>query len=71
MPRLIFLTTDGEELKLKYGYGDLGDAAGDLDGGDALNELISIHGEKAKHIKEIRIVSDNDEPLLSLNTERR
>ena len=70
MPRLVFINIQGEELKLIYGYGDLGDAAGDLDGGDALNELKNIHGEKAKHIREIRIISDNDEPLLTLNTDQ-
>lgn len=69
MPRLIFINTDGEELQLKCGYGDVGDAAGDLDGGDALNELVSTFGKKAKYIKEVRIVSSNANPLLTLNTD--
>lgn len=69
MARLIFVNTDGEELKLNYGYGDYGDACSDMDGGDALNELVSIHGAKAKNIAEIRIVSDDDKPVLTLNTD--
>jgi len=72
MPRLIFINTDGEELQLDADYGDLGDAAGDLNGGDALNELVDIHGEKAKYIREIRIVNSSlsgSDVLLELNTD--
>lgn len=57
MPKLVFINTDNEELHLDHGYCDENDAAGDLRG-DAYNDLIAKHGEKARHIKEIRIVCD-------------
>jgi len=59
MPRIIFINTDGKELPLKVGYGDVGDAAGHLNGGDAWNDLISQHGPQV--IKSVRI--DLDEPI--------
>ncbi len=58
MPKIVFINTDDKELPLELGYGDVGDAAGDLDGGDAWRYLIEQHGKQT--IKAVRI--DFEEP---------
>ena len=60
MPKIVFINTDDKELPLELGYGDVGDAAGHLDGGDAWNDLTMQYGTQT--IKAVRI--DFEEPCL-------
>lgn len=63
MPRIVAVTTEDELLEIIGGkngnpirYSDVGDAAGDLDGGDYLSWLCEQH--PGKLVKEFRIVLD-------------
>lgn len=57
--RIVFVTDNGEPLYFNRNYGDLGDAAGDLNGGDAIRDLVDKMGKVT--IKEIRLIPKQPE----------